>query len=110
MKRNLFFITSILLISCGGAKLMAPTETDLERGRKTYADLTMEDLNTGKANFEQQCSKCHKLKRPRSKNETQWRKIVPKMAAKARKKAGREIIDPATQESILKYLVTMAKY
>ena len=110
MKKILYIISAIIFISCASTKPVAPTNADVERGKTTYPNLTLEAANAGKMNFEQQCSKCHGLKKPNSKTAEQWQKIVPGMAAKAEKKAGKVVIDQATQESILHYLVAMAKH
>ncbi len=112
MKKLILFICSIVLISCATTKEVsnpAPTGADLERGKTTYPDMTMESLTMGKTNFEQQCTKCHSLKNPASKSSEQWHEIVPKMTGKANKKAGTEVINAQMQESILRYLVTMSK-
>ena len=105
MIKVLFTFASLLLISCGSTKLATPTQADVDRGMKKYPDLTLEALNTGKANFETSCSKCHGLKKPGSKTAAQWEAVVPRMATKAEKKAGgKVVIDTATRESIVKYL------
>lgn len=111
MKKYLLLIGAAVLISCSTTKFIppAPSQADADRGAKKIPGLTLEQLAAGKTNFEQQCSKCHALKNPAKRNETQWRQVVPKMAAKAQKKAGKEVIDAAMQESILAYLVTMGK-
>ena len=109
MKNLLFILVSILLISCAGAKLATPTMTDVEYGKQKYPDLTLTDVNIGKANFEKSCSQCHSLKKPGSKSPEQWEKTVPRMAAKAEKKEGKEKIDEATQKSILMYLSAVTR-
>ena len=109
MKKSFLFVISLFMFACGSTKLLAPTEADVERGKQKYPGITLDGLATGKMNFEQQCSKCHKLKNPASRTEAQWQTIVPKMAVRANKKAGTEVIDPIMQESILQYLVTMSK-
>ena len=110
MKKVLFILSAIIFISCASTKITTPTDADVQRGKATYPDLTMEAVNTGKMHFEQQCANCHKLKNPASKTTEQWKKTVPRMAAKAEKKAGKMVIDQPTQESILRYLAAMAKH
>src|SRR4030095_3424612 len=100
MKNIILIISTMILISCGSTKVTTPsavattpTTADLERGKTKYPDLTMESLTIGKSHFEQQCTKCHSMKKPDSKTAEQWHAIVPKMAEKAKKKAGSEVID-----------------
>ena len=113
MKKIIYIISAVFLISCGGSKMAttsAPvTESDLARGKQKYPDLTIEALNEGKGHFEKQCTVCHGMKPPGSKTAEQWHAIVPKMTAKANKKAGSEVVTPQVQESILRYVVTMSK-
>jgi cytochrome c2 len=113
MKKVFYTLSAVFLISCGGSKMAttSPTITDgdLARGKQTYPDLTMESLNEGKGLFEKQCTQCHAMKKPGSRTAEQWHDIVPKMAGKANKKAGSDVINAQMQESILKYLVTMSK-
>lgn len=109
MKKTCYIISILFLVSCGSTKLLTPTAADVERGKNKIPDLTMEALNKGKEDYQLQCASCHGLKNPASRTEEEWKTVVPRMAAKARKKAGKEVIDQAAQESILKYLVTMSK-
>lgn len=83
-------------------------ESDVARGAKRYPGLTISDLQQGKSDYEQYCSTCHGLKKPTSQTPEAWEKIVPGMSAGANKKAGKEIVTPAIQQSILKYVVTMS--
>ncbi len=115
-KKIFLYLSLLFLIACAGSKSASktivppvPTQADADRGAMKIPGLTLAQLNTGKTNFEQQCSKCHKLKDPASRDETEWRKVVPKMAAKAEKKMEKVVIDQAMQESILAYLITMGK-
>jgi mono/diheme cytochrome c family protein len=101
-------ILSFLLIACGSAKLMMHSQTDVERGSKTFPGLTMADLDQGKALFTQNCQQCHGLKDPKGRSEEKWRSVVPRMAAKVNKKAGKTVLDSMGQQQILKYVVTMS--
>jgi len=109
MKNYFLILSALFLVSCGSTQLLAPAASDVARGAGKYPDLTLNQLNEGKLNYEKQCVSCHGLKKPASRTEEQWKSIVPRMAAKAQKKAGKEVIDQATQQSILRYLVTMGK-
>lgn len=62
-------------------------------------------MNAGKAAFEANCGKCHGLKKPSSRNEEQWRQVVPRMAKKVNKSEVK--IDEATQEKIIRYLTKL---
>lgn len=97
----------LALVSCS-AKLLAPTQADADRGKAKYEGLTLASLNEGKELFQQNCSQCHGLKSPTSKTEEKWNKIVPIMVKKVNKKAGKEELDAAEEQLILKYLVTMS--
>jgi cytochrome c5 len=109
MKKILYTISILFLASCASTKVMAPTQADADRGAKNNAAITLASLNEGKAVFETECTKCHALKNPKSKNEEEWKSIVPKMAAKANKKAGSEVVDAHKQELILQYVTTMGQ-
>lgn len=84
------------------------SQTDAERGAKTFPDLTVQQLNDGKVIYEQYCGSCHSLKRPASESEKGWRHHVPEMVELTNRKAGREEINAAKQDLILQYLVTMS--
>ena len=107
--RQFFFLTAIALLTACGAKLAALTQADADRGAKTIPGLTLAQLNEGQSLFKMKCSQCHPLKNPTSRTADEWRKVVPKMAAQAERRANKQKIDPAAQEKILKYLVTMSK-
>lgn len=107
-KAHLIIIATLILAACGTTRLIQPTQADAERGAQKYSNLTLADLNQGKAIFEQNCSLCHGLKKPASRNEEQWNKIVPNMTAKVNKKKGAETIDSHSQDILLRYLITMS--
>lgn len=104
--RILIVVISIFCLTACGATLTAPTQADADRGAKKFPGLTMTELAEGQNLFKAKCSQCHGLKNPTSRTEEQWRKVVPKMAGKAERKANKEKIDAAAQEKILKYLIT----
>ncbi len=107
--KNILILALILLLSACGAKMMELSNADAERGASKFPGLTMTELTHGKAQYEKNCQSCHGLYAPGSKNEMQWRLIVPAMVNKANKKMGKmEVpIDSANQQSILKYVITM---
>ncbi len=100
------FLIITLFAACS-VKLMAPAQSDVDRVSGKYPGYSLADLNADKALYESTCSRCHRLKNPRSKSEPKWDRIVPKMIARLNKKEGKEIIDAKQQASILRYLVTM---
>ncbi|MBL0343261.1 MAG: c-type cytochrome [Bacteroidetes bacterium] len=108
MKKIIYTISILVFVSCGSTKLLSPTQADVDRGAKKYTDITLASLNEGKSIFETECTKCHSLKDPKKKSEAQWKTIVPRMTAKANKKAGSEVIDARKQELILQYVSTMS--
>ena len=107
MKKTLIILSVIFLAACGSVKLLTPTQADADRAAQKFPGMTLADLNQGKAAFEKNCTMCHSMKNPASKTEDKWRKTVPIMVGRANKKTER--IDSATQESILRYLITMSK-
>jgi cytochrome c5 len=107
MKTRIITLSAVVLLAaCGTSKMMG--ESDVTRGQAAYPGLTLADLQKGKADYEAKCVSCHGLKKPTSQTPEAWRKIVPGMSAGANKKAGKEVITAADQESILKYLITMS--
>lgn len=110
MKRSFVAIVGFMLIlaACGSVKLIQPSQADVDRGTQKYSNLTLADLNQGKAIYERECNLCHGLKAPVSKNEDQWKKIVPKMVQKVNRKKGSIAIDPKSEEILLQYLITMS--
>jgi len=98
--KKYIFITALFLAACGTAlKLAVPTEADATRAATKFPGTTLSDLSNGKLAYEANCAKCHNLKDPARYSEEKWRKVNPPMA----KKAG---IDAATEELILKYVLT----
>lgn len=109
MKKQLLLLATLALASCTATKFipMDLSQTDADRVAASFPGITTADLNRGKQLYEIECSKCHKLKDPVKWDETKWRKIVPAMAAKAKKKAKKEVITPEMQDLILKYAVAV---
>ncbi len=107
--KKLPIIITILLISACGSKMMMISQADADRGAAKFpkGTVTVASLKEGKTNYEIHCQSCHELKPVTSEKEYGWRTIVPDMVKKTNRKAGRMAIDSATQESILRYVVTM---
>ncbi|ESU28468.1 cytochrome c class I [Flavobacterium limnosediminis JC2902] len=106
MKKIILTLSAALIITSCAVKLVTPTQPDVDRMQSKYPDYTLEELNQGKAMYEQHCVECHKLKNPTKFTETQWQKIVPGMVKKVNKKHP-NAIDEKNQELILKYVITM---
>lgn len=100
MKKALACASLLLLAACTASRFPAPTQADADRVATKFPGVSLNQLTTGKANYEQYCGSCHKLEAPGNYTEEAWHKIVPKMAVKAK-------IDEATEQNILRYLVTM---
>lgn len=106
MKKLVYPVIILILTGCFSAKLLVPTQNDVDRVQSKFPNYTLTDLNHGKSLFEQNCAKCHGLKNPSSRSEEKWREIVPVMVKRANKK--QTVISPEDQEQILKYLITMS--
>ncbi len=106
MKKIGIISAMVILCSCS-AKFITPTQVDVDRVSSTYPGYTLTDLNQGKSIYEQNCNKCHGLKKLSSQSEKDWNVVVPEMVAKANKKAGSTIIDAKAQDQLLKYILTM---
>jgi cytochrome c2 len=107
MKNAFILFLTCLFTACLSAKLITPSQLDVARVASKFPGYTLEDLNKGKALFSSHCGQCHGLKNPAKRTEEQWRKIVPRMAAKVNKKEG-NVLDANAETLILKYLVTMS--
>lgn len=107
MKKYCFILLAVCLAACS-AKLISPTQSDVDRVSTTYPGYTLTDLNQGKMLFSQTCNRCHGLKNPTGHTADQWKEIVPKMVARLNKKKGEVVVNDAQQESILRYLITMS--
>src|SRR5689334_8403553 len=107
MKNAFILFIVFLFTACISAKLATPSQPDVERVATKFPGYTLEDLNKGKALFSAHCGQCHGLKNPTKRTEEQWRKVVPRMAAKVSKKEGK-LLDTNDEALILKYLITMS--
>ena len=94
-KRFLTIATGILLSSAG--TIFASTQNDTI-AHKMSAD----SVKTGKALYENNCVRCHKLKDPAKYTMAQWPRLVDKMQKRAK-------ITDEQKALILSYLATEAK-
>lgn len=97
----------MFLCGCVAARLIQPTQVDVDRVQTKYPGYTLADLNHGKELFEQNCGSCHRLRKPSSRTEEKWTKVVPKMVEKVNKKKKAEVLSAKDEDLILKYVLTM---
>lgn len=106
-KRTLLQASVIFVFACTTLKLAEPTEADVEKGKNTFPNLTLEDLKEGKKLYESNCNLCHKLYHPKALKDEEWKKIVPPMVKKVNKKIGQQVLSPQDEEKILKYILVI---
>lgn len=107
MKKMILYSTLVFLLACSGAKLITVSQTDVDRGLSRFPGLTINDLNTGKSLYENNCGSCHKLKSPSSRSEKKWTRILENMVIKVNKKAGKQVLGESEKDILFKYLITM---
>ena len=100
MKKILAVLMMLVFAGCT-VHLLEPVDADAVRGGEKYPGITLDELQHGKFLYERYCEKCHRLKKPESRKEEGWIKIMPKMALKSK-------IDAPTKDLILHYLITMS--
>lgn len=105
MKKTLALFSTVILIACS-SKLLIPTQVDVDNVSTKFPNYTLAQLHEGKANYEKYCGTCHSLYKPKDFDEAKWRHEVPDMARKMKRKQNIEL-DAASQDIILKYLLTM---
>jgi hypothetical protein len=104
--RKVVIFAAVVLAGCASAKLITPSQADVDRVSSKFPDYSLTELNNGKTLFEKHCGICHGLKDPTSRTEAQWTKIVPQMSIKVNRKEG-NVLDANAEKSILRYLITM---
>ena len=95
---------SLFLLACSAA-LDIPTETNLEKGKAIYPDLTLAQLQEGKKVYEEKCTLCHKAKNPKHFTEKTFYQTIPAMINKASKKG--ITFTENEKEVMMRYLKTM---
>lgn len=106
MKKVLYSIILLALTSCFSAKLLTPSQNDVDRVQQKFPNYTLSELNQGKTLFERNCKSCHGLKNPTSRSEEKWRKVVPVMVKRVNRK--QTVLSPQDEELILKFVITMS--
>lgn len=103
MRLFIFTFSIIFLASCA-AKLPTVSDTSVSRASKYYEGITLADLEHSKTLYETSCGACHPAKKPSSRNEQQWRTILPEMVQKAYKKG--YIISQDEEAKLLAYILS----
>jgi cytochrome c5 len=81
-----FFVAAI--VACGGTSFMfAPTPDDVTKIKNEFPDATSAELEKGFHLYKANCSGCHTLYVPTSKNRAEWEKVFPEMFLKTSLKA-----------------------
>jgi len=105
-------ITTLVLIFAACASKKQPvaasnSQADFDRGAAKFTGYTFDLFTQGHTLYQQHSGNCHGLKNPASRNEAQWKRIVPEMAIKVNKKEN-NVLTADKEELILKYCVTMS--
>ena len=108
MKKNIILFTVLIgVVACGKSKLLAPTQADVDAGKFNYPDLTLAQLELGRATYQSNCNLCHELYKPADFTEDQWTQVVPPMVENVNQKYGSTEIDAKEEEAMLRYLIMM---
>ena len=102
MKKLTIIASTLVLVACGGAKVITITQADAERVTTKFPGVTMQELQEGQKLYAANCVQCHKLFAPGRYTEKTWNEIIPGMSKAAK-------IDAKTQETITRYILTFAK-
>ena len=91
----LFALTGAIIYSCS-------TKTATSTATTSTIDTSSESVANGKTTFDAKCGKCHGLPDTGDHTAEQWKKIVAKMAPKAK-------LTPEETNWVLAYTVVNAK-
>ncbi len=106
MKKIIAVLILGVMASCS-PKVIMPKQANIDNIATKHPDYTLADAKEGRSLYIQHCATCHGLKRPQDFTEEKWNVLVPAMVKKTNKKAGKEVVDAASSDKILKYVVTM---
>ena len=81
--QKLILIIALVIIGCGPS-VFKPVLSDVESGRHTYADLSLEQLNKGYVLYADKCGSCHLLFKPKNISNERWEEMLPKMKIEAK--------------------------
>lgn len=107
----LLLLTNLLFVAaCSGTKLIAPSQTDVDRGKDNFPGLSLEQMQLGQQVYAANCNACHPYKKVTSYSATEWARIVPEMAGKANRKLGPNTINASQEQALLRYVAVMASH
>lgn len=104
MKKTISILSVLLLVACGGAKVMSVSESDLTRIQANNPEASMAELQEGQSLFERYCQDCHAAAKSYGISKEAIDKVVPAMVNKVNKKAGAQAIDVPGKDKIIQYL------
>jgi cytochrome c5 len=107
MKKYFFLSSLVFVVACSATKMVAPTQSDVNRGLDNYPGLTLGQLTEGQQIYMATCNKCHPYKKPGSRTAVEWQRIIPEMTTKANRKLGNQI-DATREASLLRYVSVMS--
>lgn len=99
MKKYAIILGLASLAACAPVVLKTPAQSDADKLSAKYPNTTLQELNEGKKLYEENCNRCHSLKKALSKSEATLVEEVPRMAKKAK-------VDDRSKDLILKYLLS----
>jgi cytochrome c5 len=107
MKKYFYLLSLLFVVACGTTKMVAPSQTDVDRGKDNFPGLSLAQLTEGQQLYTQYCNKCHPYKKPGSRTAMEWKHEIPEMSAKANHKFG-DVINASQEEAILRYVSVMS--
>jgi len=105
-----FLYISLLFISCAESKLVESNETRFDKAKKSFPNVTLNQLSQGKYAFQEHCNDCHSYKTSMNKSEGKLFMEVPSMVKKVNKRKGENTITKVQQEAIITYLVSVSNF
>lgn len=98
----LTFGLGVAVLGCGRPWLPVATEADLTRAQARWPDVTVDDLNHGRALVLRRCSNCHLTPSPSERTAAQWPAQVAEMAERAG-------LQPAEHGPLTRYMEAFAR-
>lgn len=107
MKNFALVLSFFMVVGCSASRKAASTKNKSEDNNASVNAEMLTRIEEGHKLYEMHCGKCHDLKAPSSRTESQWKEIVPIMVGKANKKV--DTIDETSQAKIMDYLLANCK-
>jgi cytochrome c5 len=100
LKRIVLRFLSLILLTVQGCtlRISAPAVSPAVVAAGASSDASVDQLNQGRSLFMARCIECHALPVVGAHSVARWRKVLPKMAPRAR-------LQPNEEEAVLAYLV-----